>query len=440
MSEAESGSPNPGEKKVLAKGVLGTVKWFNVRNCYGFITRHDTQQDVFVHQTAITRNNPRKYLRSVGNGEIVEFDVVEGAKAELQFRGPDNKDVTKNQSSEPLLLSIEKESMLSWVTGQSTQYSRCGLTKTVEAANVTGPGGVPVKGSPYAPNRRRFRRGFMRRQARVDQGGQTVTGEPTEPSAEKEEGSMETVNGQQQPLEQRRRPPLPYFNRNRFRRRPRAQTSPQDGEGQPVGGDGVSANQEPVSDSGRVQSQQQGQQRTPRNRPRSQFRRRPFRPRPPPQEVSGDLDENKEPTTDQPQPARQRFRRSFFRRRERALAQAPVAQEPAAAEEQKDNPTDSSVSVTLIEGASETVPVPVPVPVPAPVPVQDPVLAVPEIPVTKELPISTETASIVVTTEPQNVMTQESAVTQLLDRTEEPVPDQLGIAPSIKADQEKSQA
>ena len=54
----------------------GTVKWFDDRKGYGFITPEDGSKDVFVHHTAIKSEG----FRSLAEGQAVEFDIVDGPK------------------------------------------------------------------------------------------------------------------------------------------------------------------------------------------------------------------------------------------------------------------------------------------------------------------------------------------------------------------------
>ena len=53
----------------------GTVKWFNAKKGYGFISDADGN-DVFVHFSALDMDG----FKELKDGEKVEFEVTEGAK------------------------------------------------------------------------------------------------------------------------------------------------------------------------------------------------------------------------------------------------------------------------------------------------------------------------------------------------------------------------
>jgi cold shock protein len=53
----------------------GTVKWFNDKKGFGFITP-ESGPDVFVHHTAIVSDG----FRTLAEGDKVEFEIVNGAK------------------------------------------------------------------------------------------------------------------------------------------------------------------------------------------------------------------------------------------------------------------------------------------------------------------------------------------------------------------------
>ncbi|XP_067051898.1 Y-box-binding protein 1-like [Acropora muricata] len=255
---------DPVSKKVVASKVTGTVKWFNVKNGYGFINRDDNKEDIFVHQTAIKRNNPKKFLRSVGDGETVEFDVVSGEKG-------------------------------------------------LEASNVTGPDGTPVQGSKYAPDRRRFYYRYYRDSRaprRRPRGRPGVNGEEKpvdeEIKREPDSGDQKERNEEEDRPRRRRqygRPPPPWARRRRRPPPQREESGDQSEEGK-----GEEQREEPDEGEDRKPPRRR---RRPRYRPRPEQDEREGEER----EERGERDHGEEGGDENPPDSRRRRRRPFFYRR-----------------------------------------------------------------------------------------------------------------------------
>jgi len=68
----QSGSIGPKESHVS----IGTVKWFNEKKGFGFITPDEGGDDLFVHHTNISGEG----FRTLADGQKVEYDAAQGKK------------------------------------------------------------------------------------------------------------------------------------------------------------------------------------------------------------------------------------------------------------------------------------------------------------------------------------------------------------------------
>ena len=88
---------------MIEQGILGKVKWFNLKSGFGYVTRDDNGQDVYAHYTSVAKKNPDHRLRSLGEGELVKFNIVDTTKGleAIEITGPNGEAVLGSEYARP---------------------------------------------------------------------------------------------------------------------------------------------------------------------------------------------------------------------------------------------------------------------------------------------------------------------------------------------------
>uniref|UniRef100_A0A5F4W8W6 CSD domain-containing protein n=1 Tax=Callithrix jacchus TaxID=9483 RepID=A0A5F4W8W6_CALJA len=120
-----SAAPAGGDKKVIARKVLGTVKWFNVRNGYGFINRNDTKEDVFVHQGGVMEGADNQGAGE--QGRPLRQNMYRGYRPRFR-RGPPRQRQPREDGNEE-----DKENQGDETQGQQPPQRRTAATSITEA-------------------------------------------------------------------------------------------------------------------------------------------------------------------------------------------------------------------------------------------------------------------------------------------------------------------
>jgi len=167
--------------KIVAHKVAGTVKCYNPRLGFGFITRDDTKEDVCFHEAAL-KDNPKKAINSVNVGESVQFDIKVGENGNevANVTGPGGADledsphvadvvarrvagtvkryevklgygfITRGDNGEDVFVhqsDIVKDGFRSLGVGEKVEFDIAVGRKGDKAIHVTGPNRSPVRGA-----------------------------------------------------------------------------------------------------------------------------------------------------------------------------------------------------------------------------------------------------------------------------------------------------